>query len=78
MTSFFPFSDEALRVAANLAQRHDAYIAAVRRSDALPSSMFFAKKDGREYLVLKRHSGDSGTTVGARSGNRGHAGVVSC
>ena len=67
MTEFFPLSDEALRVAANLAQRHDAYVVAVRIADALPSSMYFAKKDEREYLVLKRHSGDSGTTVGARS-----------
>jgi hypothetical protein len=28
----------------NLAQRHDAWMAALRRSDELPSTMFFARK----------------------------------
>src|SRR4051812_45792794 len=61
------FSDEALRVSANLAQRHDAWVEAERRLDELPSSMFFAKREGgREYLVVKRHSRDSGTTIGAK------------
>ena len=64
---FFPFSDEARRVAANLAQRHDAFVSAVRVLDSLPSSMFFSAKGEREYLVIKRHSSDAGSTVGARS-----------
>lgn len=67
MWNFVPFSDEANRVAANLEQRHDAWMAAVRQSDALPSSMFFARKGEYEYLTVKRHAGDPGTTEGARS-----------
>lgn len=59
-------SAEAMRVAVNLEQRHDAWVAAVRRSDALPSSMFFAKKSGAEYLTIKLRDGRS-TTLGARS-----------
>lgn len=61
------FSDEANRVAANLAQRHDAWMAALRRSDELPSTMFFARKGDYEYLIVRRHTGDPGTTDGARN-----------
>jgi hypothetical protein len=67
MVNFIPFSDEAKRLAANLAQRHDAFIEVLRREDALPSSMFFAKKASGDYLVIKRHSKDNGTTIGARN-----------
>jgi hypothetical protein len=63
---YFAFSDEANRVAANLAQRHDAWIGALRRSDELPSTMFFARKGDYEYLTVKRRSGDPGTTEGKR------------
>lgn len=67
MEELVPFSDEALRVSANLAQRHDAWVEAERRLEGLPSSMFFAKREGgREYLVVKRHSRDNGTTIGAK------------
>lgn len=59
-------SAEAMRIAVNLEQRHDAWLAAVRRSDALPSSMFFAKKGAAEYLTIKQRDGRS-TTAGARS-----------
>jgi hypothetical protein len=60
------FSDEANRVAANLAQRHDAWMVALRRSDELPSTMFFARKGDYEYLTVKQRSGDPGTTQGKR------------
>lgn len=66
---FLLFSDEANRVAANLQQRHDAWMAVLRRADELPSSMFFARKGGYEYLTVKRRSGDVGTTEGARNAN---------
>lgn len=39
-------SAEAMRIAVNLEQRHDAFIEALRREEALPSSMFFVKKAG--------------------------------
>ncbi len=65
---FIPFSDEALRIAANLAQRHDAWVDAIRRLEALPSSMFFTPKEGHpQYLTVKRRPGDVGTTQGVRS-----------
>ncbi len=67
MNIFSPFSDEAKRIAINLAQRHDAYMEILRREDALPSSMFFVTKGTQDYLVIKRHSRDNGTTIGARS-----------
>ena len=60
------FSDESQRIAANLAQRHDALVAALREQDALPTSMFYSTKSGREYLTVKNRSGDNGTTLGAR------------
>lgn len=61
---FLPFSDEGLRVAANLAQRHDAWVEAERRVEALPTSMYFARREGnREYLIVKRHSRDNGTSI---------------
>lgn len=65
--SFLPFSDEGLRIAANLDQRHDAWVAAIRQLEALPSSMFFSTKNEREYLTVKKRPGDNGTTVGARN-----------
>ena len=64
---FLLFSNEARRIAANLNQSHDAWIDSLRRLDALPSSMFFVEKSGREYLAIKRFAGDGGTTQGARS-----------
>jgi hypothetical protein len=67
MVNFIPFSDEAKRLTANLAQRHDAFIEVLRREDAIPSSMFFAQKASGDYLVIKRHSKDNGTTIGVRN-----------
>ena len=65
--SFLPLSDEALRIAANLEQRHDAWIEAERRLEALPSSMFFSKKGAHDYLTVKRRAGDNGPTRGVRN-----------
>lgn len=64
---FIPFTDEQLRVTANLAQRYDAWVEAVRRLDALPSSMYYVTRGDKEYLQVKRHSRDNGTTEGPRS-----------
>jgi len=65
--TFLPFSDEQLRVAANLAQRYDAWVEAVRRLESLPNSMFFASRGELEYLMVKRHSRDNGTSEGPRN-----------
>ena len=67
MQELIPFSEESLRVSANLAQRHDAWVEAERRLEEMPSSMYFAKREGgREYLTVKRHSRDNGTSIGVR------------
>ncbi len=64
---FIAYSQESLRIVANLEQRYDAWIDAVRTLDALPSSMFFATSDsGRQFLTVKRHAKDNGTSVGPR------------
>lgn len=64
---FIPFSDEALRISANLAQRHDAWVSAVRQLEEMPSTMYFVKRDGgREYLIAKRNTRDSGVSLGPR------------
>ena len=60
------FSDEQLRVAGNLQQRYDAWADAIRRREGLPTSMYFARRGEREYLIVKRHSRDNGTSEGAR------------
>jgi hypothetical protein len=37
---FLPFGDEGLRMAANLEQRDDGRVAAIRQIDALPSEIY--------------------------------------
>ena len=61
------FSDEALRLCANLAQRHDAWVSAIRQQESLPSSMYWVTKDSREYLTIKQAPGDQGKSQGPRS-----------
>ncbi len=64
---FNAFSDEALRLCANLAQRHDAWVSAIRRLEELPASMYWVTKDGRDYLTIKVAPTDQGKSQGARS-----------
>lgn len=45
-----------------------AWVEAERRLEALPTTMYFARRpEGREYLIAKRHSRDSGTSLGPRN-----------
>jgi hypothetical protein len=37
---FLPFTDEGLRIAANLEQRHDAWVSAIRQVEALPCETY--------------------------------------
>lgn len=60
------FSDEAMRIAANLQQRHDAWVFAIRAEEKLPSSLFWVAKGGVDYLTVKNKTGKS-TTVGSRN-----------
>lgn len=62
-----PLSDEQLRVCANLTQRYDAWAETVRRLDRLPTSMYYASRGDQEYLMVKRHSRDNGTSEGPRT-----------
>ena len=64
---FSTFSDEAWRLCANLAQRHDAWISALRQLESLPSSMYWVAKDSREYLTVKQAAGDQGKSQGIRA-----------
>lgn len=62
------FTSEMQRVAANLAQRHDVWVDALRRRSELPASMFWKPQAGSpQYLAIKRRPADVGTTVGVRS-----------
>lgn len=62
------FTPEMQRIAANLAQRHEAWVDAERRKAELPVSMFWKPQTGSpQYLAVKRQSGDVGTTTGVRS-----------
>ncbi len=64
---FHIFSEEALRLCANLAQRHDAWVTATRNLESLPASMYWVTKDGRDYLTVKQEPGDQGKSQGVRS-----------
>jgi len=37
---FLPFGDQGLRIAANLERLHDAWVAAIRQPEALPSEAY--------------------------------------
>lgn len=65
--NFLPFSDEALRIASNVAQAYAAWVDAERELEALPSSVFWAKRGPHEYLALKYRGSDVARTAGARS-----------
>jgi hypothetical protein len=67
MDGLLPLSDEQLRVAANLAQRYDAWADTVRRLDEMPVSMYYASRGDREYLMIKQGSRDNGVSAGPRS-----------
>ena len=61
------FTPEMIRIAANLQQRYDAWVFAIRDADSLPSSMYWINKPSGSYLAVKKNSGDNGTTVGAKN-----------
>jgi hypothetical protein len=64
---FIPLSPDAQRTVANLEQAYAAWLDTQRELADLPSSMFWAEKNGTEYLHIKHDSRDAGTTVGARN-----------
>ena len=64
---FFPLSDEQLRIAANLELAYAPWVEAVRAWDALPNSLYWVTKNGRDYLSIKNAAYPNGTTLGVRS-----------
>ncbi len=67
LEDFPKFPADGLRIAANLATAYDTWAEAVRERDAIPSSMYWVQRNHIEYLGLKKHSRDHGTTVGPRN-----------
>ena len=66
-SDFIPFSSDSQRISANLEQIYKAWLDARRQFDNMPVSMFWAVKDGTDYLYVKSSSTDNGTSVGPRS-----------
>jgi hypothetical protein len=64
---FFEYSTESQRVRANLEQTYAAWVDARREADAMPASMYWASKDGSDYLYVKETSQDNGSSIGRRS-----------
>lgn len=65
--TFAMFSADAQRVTANLEQSYEGWLDAVRQFQELPTSMHWVKRGDTEYLAIKTHSSDPGTTIGKRT-----------
>ena len=66
-SDFVSFPVDAGRVVANLEAAYSQWIEATRQIDALPVSLYWQSKSGKDYLGIKLTSADSGTTAGPRS-----------
>jgi hypothetical protein len=66
-SDFVPFSSDSQRVSANLEQIYQAWLDAKRELDEMPMSMYWASKDQTDYLHIKQHTGDNGTSLGPRN-----------
>lgn len=66
-TDFVPFSADAQRSIANLEAGYEQLVDIERELDAMPTSMFWQSKNGKDYLAIKKTTSDSGTTQGVRS-----------
>jgi hypothetical protein len=52
-TDFVPFSADAQRSIANLEAAYEQLVDIERELDALPTSMFWQIKNGKDYLAVK-------------------------
>ena len=66
-TTILPFSDEQLRVAANLEQHYDVWIETQRSLFALPYGMKWKTVSGRDYLYEIADRQGNGKSLGPRS-----------
>jgi hypothetical protein len=64
---YLPFSADAQRIAANLAQAYNFWLDARQSLQKLPGSMYWAERAGHQYLYVKQTSSDSGTSLGVRN-----------
>lgn len=62
-----PFSDEQLRVSANLGQHYDAWLEAQQALDRLPYGMHWKTVSGRDYLYQALDRAGNATSLGPRS-----------
>jgi hypothetical protein len=66
-SDFVPYPVDASRVVANLEAAYDQWLDARQQLLAMPVSMYWQRKSSGDYLAVKQHSGDPGTTLGPRS-----------
>jgi hypothetical protein len=66
-SDFLPFSSDSQRIAANLEQAYQTWLDTRRDLDALPMSLYWANRDGVDYLYAKNDPQGSGTSIGPRS-----------
>ncbi|MGB4118398.1 MAG: GSU2403 family nucleotidyltransferase fold protein [Polaromonas sp.] len=64
---YIPISSEAQRNIANLEQAYSAWLDTARSMHELPASLYWAQKNGADYLVAKLSAKDNGTAQGPRS-----------
>ena len=66
-SDFVSFTADAQRSIANLEAAYEQLVDVERELEAIPSSMFWQSKNGKDYLAVKKSTPDSGTTQGLRS-----------
>ena len=64
---YLPFSSDAQRLAANLEQAYSFWLSARQSLKELPASMYWAERNGSQYLYIKQNGTDNGTSLGVRS-----------
>ena len=64
---FLPFSSDSQRISANLEKIYTAWLDTRRQMEMSAVSMYRATKEGTDYLHVKAHSNDNGTSKNARS-----------
>ena len=66
-SDFLPFSSDSQRISANLEKIYTAWLDTRRQMEMLAVSMYQASKERTDYLHVKAHSNDNGTSKGARN-----------
>jgi len=64
---FFRYPADAERAIANMDAAYEQVVDLKRQIAAMPASLFWVKREGREYLAAHQTSKDSGTTLGPRN-----------